>query len=71
MTCQAIARARTLIKDRPFALLDEPSSALDAGRRADLQDLAAALLKEKNKVFGHPRSRRGGLARSCDRRFSR
>ncbi len=37
---QRAALARTLMEDRPIALLDEPFSALDAGTRADMQDLA-------------------------------
>jgi len=38
---QRAALARTLMEDRPVALLDEPFSALDAGTRAQMQDLAA------------------------------
>ncbi|WP_424926940.1 ABC transporter ATP-binding protein [Amaricoccus tamworthensis] len=41
---QRVALARTLIEDRPIALLDEPFSALDARTRAEMQDLAARLL---------------------------
>lgn len=32
------------MEDRPFVLLDEPFSALDAGTRAQMQELAAAHL---------------------------
>jgi len=38
---QRVALARTLMEDRPVVLLDEPFSALDAGTRAQMQDLAA------------------------------
>lgn len=41
---QRVALARTLLEDRPLVLLDEPFSALDARLRAEMQDLAAALL---------------------------
>lgn len=41
---QRAALARTLMEDRPIALLDEPFSALDARTRAEMQDLAFGLL---------------------------
>jgi len=41
---QRVALARTLMEDRPFVLLDEPFSALDAVTRHALQDEAARLL---------------------------
>ena len=41
---QRAALARTLFEDRPIVFLDEPFSALDAGTRADMQELAAAVL---------------------------
>ncbi len=41
---QRTALARTLMEDRPIVLLDEPFSALDAGTRADMQELAAEVL---------------------------
>jgi putative hydroxymethylpyrimidine transport system ATP-binding protein len=41
---QRVALARTLMEDRPVILLDEPFSALDAKRRAEMQELAAELL---------------------------
>lgn len=37
---QRAALARTLMEDRPIALLDEPFSALDARTRAEMQELA-------------------------------
>jgi putative hydroxymethylpyrimidine transport system ATP-binding protein len=36
-----VALARTLMEDRPLVLLDEPFSALDAGTRAQMQELSA------------------------------
>ncbi len=41
---QRAALARTLFEDRPIVLLDEPFSALDAGTRADMQELAVKVL---------------------------
>ncbi|MEO1457374.1 MAG: ATP-binding cassette domain-containing protein [Pseudomonadota bacterium] len=41
---QRVALARTLMEDRPVALLDEPFSALDARTRAEMQELAFRLL---------------------------
>ncbi len=41
---QRAALARTLFEDRPVVFLDEPFSALDAGTRADMQELAAEVL---------------------------
>ena len=41
---QRVALARTLMEDRPIALLDEPFSALDARTRAEMQELAFAML---------------------------
>ena len=38
---QRVALARTLMEDRPLVLLDEPFSALDAGTRAEMQELSA------------------------------
>jgi putative hydroxymethylpyrimidine transport system ATP-binding protein len=38
---QRVALARTLMEDRPIVLLDEPFSALDAGTRAQMQELSA------------------------------
>lgn len=41
---QRAALARTLMEDRPFVLLDEPFSALDAGTRSRMQEMTAELL---------------------------
>ena len=41
---QRVALARTLMEDRPFVLMDEPFSAVDAPTRHRLQELAARLL---------------------------
>ncbi|MFC0200109.1 ABC transporter ATP-binding protein [Paracoccus rhizosphaerae] len=41
---QRVALARTMIEDSPVVVLDEPFSALDAGTRMAMQDLAARLL---------------------------
>ena len=48
---QRAALARTLMEDRPVILLDEPFSALDARRRAEMQDLAFRLLAGRTVVM--------------------
>jgi len=48
---QRAALARTLMEDRPVVLLDEPFSALDASTRADMQELAAEVLKGKTVLL--------------------
>ncbi len=48
---QRAALARTLMEDRPVVLLDEPFSALDAGTRADMQELAAEVLQGKTVLL--------------------
>lgn len=48
---QRAALARTLMEDRPIVLLDEPFSALDAGTRADMQELAAEVLTGKTVML--------------------
>lgn len=48
---QRTALARTLMEDRPVALLDEPFSALDASTRADMQELAAEVLAGKTVLL--------------------
>lgn len=48
---QRAALARTLMEDRPVALLDEPFSALDARTRAEMQELAAVLLRGRTVLL--------------------
>tara|TARA_R110002049_G_scaffold188402_2_gene356817 strand:- start:28702 stop:29433 length:732 start_codon:yes stop_codon:yes gene_type:complete len=48
---QRAALARTLFEDRPVVLLDEPFSALDAGTRADMQELAAEVLHDRTVLL--------------------
>lgn len=48
---QRAALARTLMENRPIVLLDEPFSALDAGTRADMQELAARVLTGKTVLL--------------------
>ena len=48
---QRVALARTLMEDRPVMLLDEPFSALDAGLRAEMQELAAELFHGKTVLL--------------------
>lgn len=48
---QRAALARTLMEDQSIVLLDEPFSALDAGTRADMQDLAAEVLVGKTVLL--------------------
>ena len=48
---QRAALARTLMEDRPVVLMDEPFSALDAITRAQLQELAAELLRGRTVLL--------------------
>ena len=48
---QRVALARTLMEDRPVMLLDEPFSSLDAGLRAEMQELAAELFVGKTVLL--------------------
>lgn len=48
---QRVALARTLFEDRPIVFLDEPFSALDAGTRADMQELAAEVLQGRTVLL--------------------
>lgn len=48
---QRVALARNLMEDRPIVLLDEPFCALDAGTRADMQDLTAEFLDGKTVLL--------------------
>lgn len=48
---QRAALARVLMEDRPYALLDEPFSALDAGTRAQCQELAFELLAGRSVLL--------------------
>lgn len=48
---QRVALARTLMEGRPFVFLDEPFSALDAGTRAEMQELAAEMLRGKTVLL--------------------
>ena len=48
---QRAALARTLMEDRPFVLMDEPFSAVDAPTRHRLQDLASGLLAGRSVLL--------------------
>jgi putative hydroxymethylpyrimidine transport system ATP-binding protein len=48
---QRAALARTLFEDRPIVFLDEPFSALDAGTRADMQELATDVLRDRTVLL--------------------
>jgi putative hydroxymethylpyrimidine transport system ATP-binding protein len=48
---QRVALARTLFENRPIVFLDEPFSALDAGTRAEMQELAADALQDRTVLL--------------------
>ena len=48
---QRAALARTLMEDQPVVLLDEPFSALDAVTRAEMQELAAEVLRGRTVLL--------------------
>jgi putative hydroxymethylpyrimidine transport system ATP-binding protein len=48
---QRAALARTLYEDRPIVLMDEPFSALDSLTRAQMQSLAAGLLRGRTVLL--------------------
>ena len=48
---QRAALARTLMEDQPIVLLDEPFSALDAVTRAEMQELAAQVLRGRTVLL--------------------
>ncbi len=48
---QRAALARTLFENCPIAFLDEPFSALDAGTRADMQELASQVLRGRTVLL--------------------
>lgn len=48
---QRAALARTLMQEKPFVLMDEPFSALDAVTRHKLQQLSYSLLKDKTVIL--------------------
>ena len=48
---QRAALARTLMEDQPVVLLDEPFSALDAVTRAEMQELAAQVLRGRTVLL--------------------
>jgi len=48
---QRVALARTLMEDRPIVLLDEPFSALDAGTRAEMQELGVRHLSGRTVLM--------------------
>ena len=48
---QRVSLARTLMEDRALVFLDEPFSALDARRRAEMQELAHQLLQGRSVML--------------------
>lgn len=62
---QRVALARTLLRDKPIMLLDEPFSALDSETKTGLRDLLRQLTKRRNLttlVISHDPADRENLA---------
>ncbi|WP_340119827.1 thiamine ABC transporter ATP-binding protein ThiQ [Pelagibius sp. 7325] len=73
---QRVALARSLVRDKPLLLLDEPFSALDPGLRLEMLDLLRQLQAERNltvvMVSHNPQDARriaGETAFVCDGRI--
>lgn len=66
---QRVALARTLLRNRPLLLLDEPFSALDDDTRASVRALVAALTKARNWTTVLVSHNRDDVAAIATRRF--